>query len=52
MLQVQPLDPTTPRAIELPTTAGASAPFFFLDGQWVAFFTPTKLKLHGRHLLR
>jgi Tol biopolymer transport system component/class 3 adenylate cyclase/tRNA A-37 threonylcarbamoyl transferase component Bud32 len=33
-----------PTAIELRGTEGASGPFFSPDGQWVAFFTPGKLK--------
>jgi serine/threonine-protein kinase len=32
------------RAVELAGTEGASAPFFSPDGQWVAFFTPGRLK--------
>jgi hypothetical protein len=33
-----------PKANELAGTEGAYAPFFSPDGQWVAFFTPGKLK--------
>jgi serine/threonine protein kinase/Tol biopolymer transport system component len=33
-----------PKATELAGTEGAYAPFFSPDGQWVAFFTPSKLK--------
>jgi hypothetical protein len=32
------------KGTELPGTEGAFAPFFSPDGQWVAFFTPGKLK--------
>ena len=33
-----------PRAVELPGTPGAYAPFFSPDGQWVAFFATGQLK--------
>ncbi|MFN7934171.1 MAG: protein kinase [Bryobacteraceae bacterium] len=33
-----------PKAIELPGTEGAFAPFFSPDGQWIAFFAASKLK--------
>ena len=33
-----------PKATELAGTEGATAPFFSPDGQWIAFFTPNKLK--------
>jgi Tol biopolymer transport system component len=33
-----------PKAIELPGTSGAYAPFFSPDGRWVAFFSGGKLK--------
>ena len=33
-----------PKATELPGTAGAFAPFFSPDGQWIAYFDGSKLK--------
>ena len=47
-----------PKATELAGTQGAFAPFFSPDGQWVAFFTPRKLKKdfggrrRGNHLVQ
>ena len=33
-----------PKAVQMPGTEGAYAPFFSPDGQWVAFFAQGKLK--------